>query len=228
MKKLWLSWSSGKDSAWALHRLRDYSEYEVCGLFTTVNQTFDRVAMHAVRRGLLQAQAAALGLPLNLIYLPWPCSNTQYESIMTRFCLQAQDSGISALAFGDLFLEDVRQYRIDSLSETSLEPIFPLWLTPTPQLAEEMIDSGMQATLTCIDPRKLPRKFAGRNFDSQLLADLPPEVDPCGENGEFHTFVFSGPMFDYPLSISPGRVEERDGFVFADLELVTPDDRRRG
>ncbi len=217
MKKVWLSWSSGKDSAWALHQLRDQGRWDVCGLFTTLNETFDRVAMHAVRRVLLEAQARAAGLPLRIIPLPWPCSNTDYERIMARIWIEATQSGVEAIAFGDLFLEDVRQYRLNQLQDTGLEAIFPLWHRPTGPLARQMIDSGLQAKLTCINPKQLSGTFAGRDFDPQLLEELPSDVDPCGENGEFHSFVYAGPMFHYPLEISVGEITEREGFVFADV-----------
>ncbi len=222
MKKVWLSWSSGKDSAWTLHQLREKGEWEVCGLFTTLNKTFDRVAMHAVRRVLLEAQAKAAGLPLHIVSLPWPCSNAQYETIMERIWAEAAKSGVEAIAFGDLFLEDVRQYRLNQLKNTRLEAIFPLWQSPTRLLAQQMIDSGLRAKLTCINPKQLSGDFAGRDFDPLLLEELPPDVDPCGENGEFHSFVYAGPMFEYPLEISVGEITERDGFVFADVTAADP------
>ncbi len=217
MKKTWLSWSTGKDSAWALHQIQAQGKYDVVGLFTTVNETFDRVAMHAVRRTLLEVQAAATGLRLCVIPLPWPCSNQQYEATMVRTWTAAIESGVEAIAFGDLFLQDVRQYRVDLLKGTGLEPIFPLWQSPTRTLAELMIRSGIQAKLTCVDPKHLGADFAGREFDVELLRDLPLNVDPCGENGEFHSFVYAGPMFAYPLKVAVGEVTERDGFVFADI-----------
>ncbi len=217
MKKVWLSWSSGKDSAWTLHRLQEQGKWEVCGLFTTLNENFDRVAMHAVRRVLLEAQAEAAGLPLRIIPLPWPCSNADYERMMAKIWVEAVQDGVEAIAFGDLFLEDVREYRLNQLQDTGLEAIFPLWHRPTGALARLMIDSGLQAKLTCIDPKQLSGAFAGRDFDPQLLKELPPNVDPCGENGEFHSFVYAGPMFEYPLEISVGEITEREGFVFADV-----------
>ena len=217
MKKVWLSWSSGKDSAWTLHQLREQGKWKVCGLFTTLNENFDRVAMHAVRRVLLEAQAEAAGLPLRIIPLPWPCSNTDYERMMAKIWVEAVQNGVEAIAFGDLFLEDVRQYRLNQLQDTGLEAIFPLWHRPTGALARLMIDSGLRAKLTCIDPKQLSGAFAGRDFDPQLLKELPPDVDPCGENGEFHSFVYAGPMFEYPLEISVGEITEREGFVFADV-----------
>ena len=216
MKKVWLSWSSGKDSAWTLHQLRQQGNYQITGLFTTLNQVFDRVAIHAVRRSLLKKQARAVGLPLRLISLPWPCSNAQYERIMDETWLAAVDSGVTAIAFGDLFLNDIREYRVKQLKGTSLEPIFPLWNLPTSALAQQMIDSGVRAKLTCVDPKQLDGGFAGRDFDFSLLADLPPGVDPCGENGEFHSFAYQGPMFHHSLEVRVGEIVKRDGFVFAD------------
>jgi uncharacterized protein (TIGR00290 family) len=219
MKKLLLSWSSGKDSAWALHRFRQQREYEVVGLLTTLNAAFDRVAMHSTRRALLEAQAAAAGLPLTVIPLPWPCSNEHYEAAMSAACAQAVAQGVEAMAFGDLFLRDIRQYRIDKLKGTGLEPVFPVWGLDTRRLAEEMIASGLRARLVCVDPKKLSPDFAGRDFDAALLRDLPPGIDPCGENGEFHTAVYAGPMFRSPIPIEPGEVVTRDGFVFADVRI---------
>lgn len=218
-EKVLLSWSSGKDSAWALHLLRQSHEFEVCGLLTTVNQAFDRVAMHAVRVELLRAQADAAGLPLFEVPLPWPCSNADYEVAMRRAVEQARARGVSVMAFGDLFLEDVRAYRESKLSGTGLRPHFPLWGVPTDRLAREMIAGGLEARLTCVDPRQLPPSFAGRAFDLALLSELPSSVDPCGERGEFHTFVHAGPMFGRPVPVALGEVVERDGFVFADLTL---------
>lgn len=219
-EKTLLSWSSGKDSAWALHVLRSrHPELEVVGLLTTINEQFERVAMHAVRVELLRAQAAATGLPLLEIGLPWPCSNEQYEALMTDATAKARASGITVMAFGDLFLEDIRQYRVQKLQSTGIRPVFPLWGQPTDQLARAMIDGGLRARLTCVDPRQLAPSFAGRDFDAALLADLPASVDPCGERGEFHSFAYAGPMFTAPVAIQTGEVVERDGFVFADLRL---------
>ena len=217
MKRILLSWSSGKDSAWSLHVLRQRGEYDVVGLLTTFNEVADRVAMHAVRRELVERQAAAARLPLWAVPLPWPCSNEEYESRMARTCVKAISEGIEGVAFGDLFLEDVRAYRMKQLKDTGLEPIFPLWGLPTGALAKEMIAGGTQARLTCVDTEKLDRSFAGREFDDNLLADLPKEVDPCGERGEFHSFVYAGPMFDAVLAIAVGETVVRDQFVFADL-----------
>lgn len=217
--KALLSWSSGKDSAWALHVLRRRGEVEVVGLVTTLNEAFGRVAMHGVRAELVQAQAAAAGLPLWPVPLPWPCSNTEYEARMRAVIERASAAGVTAFAFGDLFLADIRAYRERQLAGTGIEPLFPVWGTPTdtPALAHEMIAAGVRATLTCVDPSHLPPAFAGREFDLGLLADLPPGVDPCGERGEFHTFCHAGPAFDRPVPIRVGDVIERDGFTFADL-----------
>ncbi len=213
-----LSWSSGKDAAWALHVLQEAGEIEVVGLLTTLNGEFDRVAMHAVRRTLLEAQAASAGLPLLSVPLPWPSSNGEYEAAMASALKEAQAAwGVTQIAFGDLYLEDVRAYRERQLDGTGLTPIFPLWGLPTRALAETMIAAGLQARLTCIDPRRLPPEFAGRAFDQDLLADLPADVDPCGEGGEFHTFAHAGPMFSHPISITPGEIITRDGFIFADF-----------
>jgi uncharacterized protein (TIGR00290 family) len=219
MKKALIAWSSGKDSAWALHCLLNRADIEIVGLLTTFNEAVDRVAMHAVRRELVDAQAEAVGLPLRAVPLPWPCSNADYERIMGEACRSAADQGIETIAFGDLFLADIRAYRVRQLAGTGIEPIFPLWEIPTDRLAREMIAGGLKARLTCVDP-VLPREFAGRKFDLKLLEDLPPGVDPCGENGEFHTFVYDGPMFRSPISIESGEVVDRDGFTFADLVPV--------
>ncbi len=212
-----LSWSSGKDSAWALHTLRRQDDVEVVGLLTTLNQEFDRVAMHAVRRSLLEAQARVAGLPLTCVDLPWPCSNEAYESIMGGVVARADEEGIAFMAFGDLFLEDIRSYREERLAGTRIKPLFPLWLKPTAKLARQMIDSGLVAHVTCLDPKVMPKELAGRRYDHEFLHDLPKGIDPCGENGEFHTFVSAGPMFNDSLDVVVGDIEERDGFVFADL-----------
>ena len=219
--KILLSWSSGKDSAWTLHLLRAQPQYEIVGLVTTFNQAFDRVAMHSTRRVLVEMQAEAAGLPLLPIPLPWPCSNQQYEEIMKAFCAQAVAHGATAMAFGDLFLADIRAYRERQLQGTGLEPLFPLWQVSTDRLAREMIDSGLRAKLVCVDPKKLAPEFAGRDFDHQLLADFPAGVDPCGENGEFHSFVYSGPMFDRGIPVIAGERVERDGFWFCDVMPAT-------
>lgn len=215
--KTLLAWSSGKDSAWSLQVLRQAGEVEVVGLLTTINQAFDRVAMHAVRAELLRAQADAAGLPLSTVPIPWPCSNADYEAAMGLAMDRARGEGIEAIAFGDLFLEDIRRYREERLAPTGLRPLFPLWGRPTAPLAREMIAGGLRARLTCVDPRNLDGRFAGRDFDAALLAELPETVDPCGERGEFHTFAYEGPMFARPIAIRSGEVVARDGFVFADL-----------
>jgi uncharacterized protein (TIGR00290 family) len=225
-RKLLLSWSSGKDSAWALFCLQRRAEFEVAGLLTTLNAAFDRVAMHSTRRDLLEAQARAAGLPLYSVPLPWPCSNSQYEKAMSTACETAVAGGIEAIAFGDLFLEDVRRYREERLRDTELTPVFPIWAMETRRLAQEMVTAGLKARIVCVDPKKLPREFAGREFDAEFLGDLPAGVDPCGENGEFHSFVYAGPMFREAIPVASGEVVERDGFVFADVLLaetvVTP------
>lgn len=215
--KTLLSWSSGKDSAWSLHVLRERDEVDVVGLLTTVNEAYDRVAMHAVRSDLLRRQAEAAGLDLFVIPLPWPCTNEEYERRMSDALERAKERDIEHVAFGDLFLADVRRYREERLNGTGISPLFPLWGIPTPDLARAMLAGGLRARLTCVDPKKLAPVFAGRDFDATLLADLPPSVDPCGENGEFHSFAFAGPMFRGPIAIRTGEVVERDGFVFADV-----------
>ena len=224
--KLLLSWSTGKDSAWMLHQVNQQYPHAAAGLLTTTNQAFDRVAMHAVRRELLDAQAEAAGLPLHVVPLPWPCSNDQYESIMAAAVAGFVADGFTHVAFGDLFLEDVRRYREERMVGSGLEPLFPIWkMTSTANLAQAMIASGLKARLTCIDPRKLDRSFAGRMFDQQLLDDLPAGIDPCGENGEFHSFAFDGPMFKHAIAVDVGDIVDRDNFVFADLALRRDDPR---
>lgn len=204
MKRILLSWSSGKDSAWCLHVLRLRREYEVAGLLTTFNEAVNRVAMHAVRRELVERQAFATGLPLWPVHLPWPCTNEQYEALMAAASNKAIASGIAGMAFGDLFLEDVRAYRQKQLAGTGLEPIFPLWNQPTHELARAMIRSGLRAKLTCVDTRQLDAEFVGREFDEDLLAALPAGVDRCGEKGEFHSFAYAGPMFDLGIPLVVG------------------------
>lgn len=222
--KALLSWSSGKDSAWALHVLRQWRQVEVVGILTTVNEEYGRVAMHAVRVDILEAQARAVGLPLWPVPIPKPCPNVVYEAAMSRVLERALDEGVTVVAFRDLFLEDIRRYREESLAPIGLTPIFPLWGLPTTALAREMVRAGLRARVTCLDPRYLAPAFAGRVFDASFLADLPATVDPCGEHGEFHTFACDGPMFDYPVLVDVGEVVERDGFVFTDL-LPPCDDR---
>ena len=216
-----VSWSSGKDAAWALHTLRQQDDVEIAGLLCVVNATHGRAAMHAVRESLLEAQAAAAEAPIRKALIPSPCPNEIYEAAMAEALARAREEGITQVAFGDLYLEDVRRYREDRMRGTGIAPRFPLWGRDTRALAREMIAGGLRARLTCVDPRKLPASFAGRAFDAALLADLPASVDPCGENGEFHTCVVDGPMFRHPVAARPGETVERDGFVFADL---LPDD----
>jgi uncharacterized protein (TIGR00290 family) len=224
--KILLSWSSGKDSAWALYLLNQQHPGAVQGLLTTVNEAVNRVAMHAVRRDVLEAQARAAGLPLIVVPIPHPCPNEIYEERMRAAVAAAVADGFTHAAFGDLFLEDIRRYRVERLAGTGLEPLFPVWGIPTGQLAEQMIDAGLRARLACVDTRVLDRSFAGREFDRELLADLPPSVDPCGENGEFHTCVYAGPMFEAPLHLEPGEIVVREPFTWRDqvwgLTPVTP------
>jgi uncharacterized protein (TIGR00290 family) len=217
MKKVLLSWSSGKDSVWALHVLRQQPEIEVVALLTSFNSAADRVAMHAVRRALVDAQAARTGIPQWSVDLPWPCSNAEYEERMRGVCQRAIAEGITAVAFGDLFLQDIRGYRERQLQGTGLEPLFPVWEIPTAKLARDMIAAGVKAKITCVDSAQVDRTFAGRDFDRALLDSLPPGVDPCGENGEFHTFVYDAPVFSRPIDVRMGEIVERDGFVFADV-----------
>jgi uncharacterized protein (TIGR00290 family) len=215
--KILVSWSSGKDSAWSLHLLQKNPEFEVVGLLTTFNKSADRVAMHAVRRKIVETQARAAGVPLYPILLPWPCSNAEYEGIMCTFCEQAAADGVEGIAFGDLFLADIRAYREKQLQATGLQPVFPVWGLPTGDLARQMIAAGLRAKITCVDTHQLAAEFAGREFDEHLLADLPGSVDPCGERGEFHTVVYAGPMFRQPLRLTPGEIVRREQFVFADV-----------
>lgn len=217
VKRVALSWSSGKDSAWALHLLKQSRDVEVVALITTFNCTADRVAMHAVRRRLVEEQAERAGIPLWPVELPWPCSNTVYDDLMAGVCRRAVAEGVSAIAFGDLFLCDIREYRERQLQGSGLDPLFPLWGLPTGELAAAMIRSGLKAKVTCIDPKKLDRDYAGRDFDFSFISDLPPSVDPCGENGEFHTFVCDAPVFSAPINVQAGEIVEREGFIFADI-----------
>ena len=212
-----LSWSSGKDSAWALHLLGQQQNVRVIALLTTFNAAADRVAMHAVRRMLAEQQAQRTGLPLWQIPLPWPCSNADYECLMRGMCERAVSEGATHVAFGDLFLEDIREYREKQLHGSGLTPLFPLWRLPTRFLAEQMIACGVRAKVTCVDPKKLDQCFAGREFDMKFLADLPTGVDSCGENGEFHTFVYDAPVFNSAIPVKSGEIVTRDGFVFADV-----------
>jgi uncharacterized protein (TIGR00290 family) len=215
--KALVAWSSGKDSAWALHEVRRAGSLEVVGLLTTITSEFERVSMHGVRERLLDLQAASLGLPCRKVRIPWPCPNEAYEAEMARAIDEARDAGVSHVVFGDLYLEDVRAYREARLAGTGVAPVFPLWGRGTAGLAREMLRGGLRATLTCVDPRVLDAAFVGRAFDASLLADLPERVDPCGERGEFHTFAWDGPMFSTPVPVTPGEVVTREGFVFSDL-----------
>ncbi|UCH08424.1 MAG: adenine nucleotide alpha hydrolase [Deltaproteobacteria bacterium] len=212
-----VSWSSGKDSAWALHILLQSKDVEVMGFFTTINRVHRRVAMHAVSDRLLRTQARAVGFPLQELEIPYPCSNTEYARVMERFLAEATTQGIKKIAFGDLSLEDVRRYREEKMRHTGIEPVFPIWGTPTNVLSRKLIEAGFRMLVTCIDPRSVPRKLIGREYDKTFLEELPKGADPCGENGEFHTFVFDGPIFTEPLQVQPGRIVVRDGFVFADV-----------
>ena len=215
--KAFMSWSSGKDSAFALHEAAKSGEIEITGLLTTVNEMHERVAMHGVRERLLDMQAQTLGLPLIKVRLPYPCTNETYEERMEDACAEILRRDVRHMVFGDLFLEDIRQYREERLKPVGMEAIFPLWQRDTRALARDMVESGLVAYLACIDPRKLPAEFAGRRFDVELLADLPADVDPCGENGEFHTIVTAGPMFASPIPVTLGETVERDGFIFTDV-----------
>ncbi len=219
MKRVLLSWSSGKDSAWALHLLRQQADIEVVGLLTTFNASNNRAAMHAIRRQLVQAQAASVGLPLWPIPLPFPCPNDEYEARMNAALERARHENITHVAFGDLFLEDIRAYREKMMSGSGIQPLFPLWCSAaeTPSLARAMLQSGLRAVLVTIDPKQLDPAFAGRLYDQQLLDDLPETVDPCGERGEFHTFCFDGPMFQHPILFRMGKSVQRDDFYFTDV-----------
>jgi uncharacterized protein (TIGR00290 family) len=217
LKNILLSWSSGKDSAWALHLLSQDADARVAALVTTFNRAANRVAMHAVRRSLVEMQAARTGVPLWPVDLPWPCSNADYEEIMRGVWQRAVADGITAVAFGDLFLQDIREYRERQLQGTGLEPLFPLWQIPTRQLALNMIAAGVKAKVTCVDPSKLGGSYAGRDYDLAFIESLPEGADPCGENGEFHTFVHDAPVFTHPIDVETGDIVERDGFIFADV-----------
>jgi uncharacterized protein (TIGR00290 family) len=214
--RAFMSWSSGKDSAFALHEARRLGLADIVGVLTTVNEKYDRVAMHGVRASLLDRQIVALGLPAIKINIPSPCTNEIYEARMAETCAAIKAQGVDHIVFGDLYLEDIRAYREEKLRPLGMTAIFPLWQRPTRALAEEMIASGLVAHLVCVDPKQLDRSFAGRRYDAALLADLPPGIDPCGENGEFHTVVSAGPMFAHAIPVTIGEVVEREGFVFAD------------
>jgi len=212
-----VSWSTGKDSAFALHEVRQAGDFEIVGLLTTITETFARVSMHGVREVLLDLQAERLGLACRKVMIPSPCSNEMYEREMGRALAEFREQGVNHVVFGDLFLEDLRAYREARLAEVGMTGVFPLWHRDTTTLAHQMIASGLRAPVTCVDPKKLDRSFAGRSFDAAFLVDLPADIDPCGENGEFHTFAVDGPMFKVPIAVEVGEVVERDGFVFADL-----------
>lgn len=222
MKNVLLSWSSGKDSTWALHLLSQNQDVRVTALFTTFNREANRVAMHAVRRSLVEAQAERIGVPLWPVELPWPCSNAEYEDILQGVWGRARVEGVEAVAFGDLFLRDIRAYRERQLEGTGIEPLFPVWEIPTKQLAHDMITAGVKAKVTCVDPTKLDQSFAGRDFNLAFVASLPEQVDPCGENGEFHTFVYEAPIFTHGIGVQTGEIVERDGFIFADVSDAQP------
>ena len=217
VKRTLLSWSSGKDSAWCLHRLRQSDEHEVVALLTTFNSAADRVAMHGVRRSLVREQSEATALPLWDVELPWPCSNEQYEAAMRQTCKRAVAEGIECVAFGDLFLKEVREYREKQMQGTHLEAVFPLWGLPTHNLAREMITNGLRARISCVDTKQVGANFVGRDFDEEFLRELPMTADPCGENGEFHSFVYAGPMFSRSIAIDSGEIVTRDGFTYCDL-----------
>ena len=222
--KALISWSSGKDSAFALHEVRRAGEFDVVGALTTVTETFDRVSIHGVRQEILRAQCHAAGLPQTIVPIPYPCPNEIYEARMGEAVASAVRAGITHMIFGDLFLADIRAYREQKLAGTGITPVFPLWQRPTPALARAMIASGLETYIATVDLKKLPAKFAGRKFDAQLLADMPEGIDPCGENGEFHTCVVAGPMFSRRLAVTAGERVERDGYAYCDL-VLTPSSR---
>jgi uncharacterized protein (TIGR00290 family) len=215
--KALIAWSSGKDSAWSLHEVRRVGDYEVVGALTTVTEGARRVGMHGVREEILQAQHQAAGLPSVIVPIPWPCPNEIYEARMATALEDAKRAGVTHVIFGDLFLEDIRAYRESQLAGTGITPVFPLWQRPTAALAREMIDAGLETYLVCIDLKRLPQSFTGRRFDHALLAELPASADPCGENGEFHTCVVAGPMFDRRIDAVVGETIEREGFAYSDL-----------
>jgi uncharacterized protein (TIGR00290 family) len=215
--KALIAWSSGKDSAWALHVIRQGGAYEVVGALTTLTENFQRVSMHGVRRELLNAQLAAADLPKTIVPIPYPCPNELYEARMAAALTDAKAAGVTHVIFGDLFLQDVRAYREQKLAGTGVTPLFPLWHRPTDALAREMIEAGVETYLVCVDLKQMPKSFAGRRFDHALLSELPPAADPCGENGEFHSCVIAGPMLSRKISIDVGETVERDGFAYADL-----------
>lgn len=217
LARAWMSWSSGKDSALALHHVHQAADIEVVGLLTTVNAAAERVAMHGVRRALLEAQSAALGLPVQMVELPWPCPNEVYEHQMAAAVTTAREAGVEVMVFGDLFLDDVRRYRERSLEGTGLRPVFPLWGRSTDAVARDLLKAGVRAIVTCVDLAQAPGELGGREYDESFLADLPAGVDPCGENGEFHTVVVGGPGFSSPIEVAIGEAVERGGFLFVDV-----------
>ena len=224
-RRILLSWSGGKDAAWALHELHVTGEGGVTGLVTSVVPELGRSAMHGVRLELIRAQARAAGLPLLEVPLPWPCTNQRYEAAFLAGLARAQDAwGVTHVAFGDLFLDDIRAYRERLVESSGLRPLFPLWHQPTAPLLARMLAGGLRARIVCLDPAQLDRRFAGRELDTAVAAELPGEVDPCGERGEFHTFVTAGPMLTAPIPVLAGEVVEREGFVYADLLATTADD----
>jgi uncharacterized protein (TIGR00290 family) len=216
-RKTLISWSSGKDSAWALHVLRQDRNIDIVGLFCTVNKVFDRVTMHGVRSELMKQQAESVGLPLEIIEIPYPCGNDGYVEIMKAFIMKIKKKGIECFAFGDLFLENVRGYRETLLQGTEIAPLFPIWGISTKILSQQMVSSGLKAMITCINAKQLSQEHAGREYNETFLADIPVGIDPCGENGEFHTFAFDGPMFRYPIKVIAGETIQRDGSYFTDL-----------
>ena len=222
-KKAIVSWSTGKDSAYAYHKALQSGEYDIVGLLTTITETFERVSMHGTRESLLDEQARLLGVPIIKIHIPWPCTNDIYEEKMREAVAEVKTQGVTHMIFGDLFLEDIRNYREEKMAGTELNCVFPLWGIDTTELAKEMVASGLRSVLVCIDPKALDAGYAGRIYDETLLKDFPPHIDPCGENGEFHTAVIAGPMFDSPINFTLGEVVERSGFVYADVFLTSVD-----
>ncbi|WP_024544883.1 ATP-binding domain-containing protein [Picosynechococcus sp. NKBG15041c] len=220
-KKILMSWSSGKDSAWALYTLQQNPDFEVVGLFCTINKEFDRISMHGVRIELLQKQAESLDLPLEIIEIPYPCRNIEYEKIMGDFVERVKSNGVEYFAFGDLFLEDVRNYREEKLKGSGIQPIFPIWGIPTEKISREMVKNGLKTITICVDSKRIPDKFLGKIFDDNFLDALPETIDPCGENGEFHTFVYDAPMFKKPIEITIGERFARENFVYVDILLAT-------
>lgn len=216
-RKTLISWSSGKDSAWALHMLRQDPNIEIVGLFCTVNKVFDRVTMHGVRSELLKQQAASVGQPLDIIEIPYPCNNDEYVAIMKAFIITVKEKGVECFAFGDLFLEHVRAYREALLQGTGIAPLFPIWGFSTKTLSRQMVSNGLKAVITCINADQLSKEYAGREYNESFLEDIPEGIDPCGENGEFHSFAFDGPMFQYPIKVISGETVHRDAAYFTDL-----------